>query len=270
MADPRIPDDMAQWMRARDWSSHHEQWHVESSLDYWSARAAQGNPAAQEIVDYARQKGWSRAPRQEGAAGNGLEFLGMHRAMLELLAEAFPQHCAYLKGWVTPPQDPSAPDDVVPNGAPFELAKAEAVEIIEHQPKTLNGEDNFGAFVETSLRPTSANPLARSPDPRTGIHNWLHNRWTDVESDVNLGDPTKNIFNARFWRLHGWIDTQWSRFRAATGLSDTDAAYKALIGRHRAMMSPVHPHAHRPQAFSLERTGRRPAALERFFADPPR
>ncbi len=261
---------MAQWMRARDWSSHHEQWHVESSLDYWSARAAQGNRAAQEIVDYARQKGWSRAPRQEGAAGNGLEFLGMHRAMLELLAEAFPQHCAYLKGWVTPPQDPNAPDDVVPNGAPFELAKAEAVEIIEHQPKTLNGEDNFGAFVETSLRPTSANPLARSPDPRTGIHNWLHNRWTDVESDVNLGDPTKNIFNARFWRLHGWIDTQWSRFRAATGLSDTDAAYKALIGRHRAMMSPVHPHAHRPQAFSLERTGRRPAALERFFADPPR
>ncbi|KAB2914611.1 MAG: hypothetical protein F9K29_14715 [Hyphomicrobiaceae bacterium] len=257
-------------MRARNWSGHHEQWHVESRLDFWTALAAQGNPAAQEIVDYARQNGWSRAPQQEGAVGNGLEFLGMHRAMLELLAEAFPQHRHLLAGWTTPPQDPNAPDDIVPNGAPFELAKAEAVEIIEHQPATFNGEDEFGAFVETNLRPTASNPLARSPDPRTGIHNWLHNRWTDVESEVNLGDPTKNIFNARFWRLHGWIDTQWSRFRIATGLSDADAAYKALIDRHKDLMRHVHPHAHRPQTFSLERTGRRLAALQRFFADIPR
>src|SRR3712207_1395515 len=123
MADPRMPDVMSDWMRERGWSAHHEQWHVEGRWDYWHALAEQGNTGAQEIVAYAQDQGWTRAAIQEGASGNGLEFLGMHRAMIELLREAFSQHASLLEGWPTPPQDPNAPDDPVPGGAPFDPAK---------------------------------------------------------------------------------------------------------------------------------------------------
>lgn len=242
MADPRMPDDAGEWMRTLGWPAHHEQWHVESRWDYWRARAAQGDVRAQEIVDYAAEQGWSRAAIQEGATGHGLEFLAMHRAMLQLVGETFPQHASLLEGWPTPPRDSNAPDEEVPGGVAFLPAMAEA----------------------TALRPTPADPLTRSSDPRTGIHNWLHNRWTDPASDVNLGDPTKNLFNARFWRLHGWIDRQWSRFRSAKGLSDEDPGYLALLEGYRAMMSHPHGHGH---GFVLKRTGKRPAALERFFEE---
>lgn len=265
MADPRMPEEMIAWMTARNWGSHHEQWHVERRWDFWHALAAQGDSDATEVVEYAQAKGWGRASPQEGERGNGLEFLGMHRAMLLLLLEQFPQHRGYLQGWPTPPQDPADTNDPVPSGKAFDPEKAEAVNIIEAQPGLFDSEDSFGIFVETNLRPTPGNPLQRSPDPRTGIHNWLHNRWTDTTSDINLGDPTVNTFNARFWRLHGWLDAQWTRFRAAKGLSDNDSTYKNLIAEYRKMMEQAH--HHHEHLLSKAMTKKRPAALRNFFRD---
>ena len=274
MSDPRMPKEMIDWMDARGWGEHHEQWHLERQWDLWTDRAAKGDAGATQVVAYMRQKGMTRAPVQEGQPGNGMEFLAMHRAMILLLTEAFPQHAAYLAGWGTPPQDPQDPNDPVPDQAPFAADMAAAVEAIEGRPEMFETDDAFGLFVETRARPTAADPRARSADPRAGIHNWLHNRWTDTESDVNLGDPLVNLGNARFWRLHGWIDAQWSRFRAAKGLSDTAPDYQRAIALHRTMMShPGHVHvmARRLDHGAAEPPGAagpvgRPAALSRFFA----
>src|ERR1700694_5851367 len=93
MADPLLPDNIINWINARNWGQHHEQWHAVRQWDRQSA----------EVQNWMLSQGWQRADKQDGEPGNGFEFLVMHRAMLQLLREAFPTEAALFQGWVTPP-----------------------------------------------------------------------------------------------------------------------------------------------------------------------
>ncbi|HEX2764498.1 MAG TPA: hypothetical protein VHM92_11750 [Allosphingosinicella sp.] len=274
MADPRLPSEIDEYMIARGWPAHHARWHYEQRHDFWRHRAAQGDENAAAIVAEAEAKGWGRGETQEGAAGHGLQFLSMHRAMLELLLEAFPQHADFFEGWPTPPRDPADPDDPVPDGAEFPADKAEGVRLVETGQRDFPDEDGYALFLETNIEPRPDDPTYRVPDGRRNLHNWLHNRWSDDESPVDIGDPERNLFNARFWRLHGWIDRLWTGYRSAWGLADDDPGYRARIDHHRHMMA--HPHHHGMAEWS-KRAGRAeaeagaaeamapPGAMRHFF-----
>lgn len=271
MADPRIPADMEAYMRERGWPRHHAQWHYEQRHDFWHHLAAGGNPDAAAIVAKGEDNGWGRSPTQEGAPGHGVEFLSMHRAMFELLRDDFPQHASYLTGWTTPPQDPADPDDPVPGGAPFDADKAAGVVVVETGFADFPSEDDYALFLETNVRPTPTDPTYRIADGRANLHNWLHNRWADADSPVDLGNPERNIFNARFWRLHGWIERLWTAYRGHWNLADDDPGYRRPIDRHKEMMRhPGHHHDHllldREVPGVLKGSGGRPA-FSRFFAD---
>lgn len=255
MADVPMPAEMIAWMQARNWGDHHDQWHFERRWDFWRAILAmpdlppEDRQQVQSMVDDAIDRGWTRAPVQEGQAGNGEEFLFMHRAMFQLLVAEFPQHLHFLRGWHTPPLDPADAEDAVPpdppggpaNSAkgPFSANMASAIPRIEAAIPGWATDDEFGLFLETNFRPTPSNALARSQDPQTGLHNYLHNRWSDESSPINIGSPRVNTFNWRFWKLHGWIDHQWWRFRRARGANDADPAYRSKLDAHIAMMNMV-------------------------------
>ncbi len=268
MSDVKIPDNLVSWMESLMWGKHHDQWHFERRWDFWFYLAENGDADTQqmvkEMIRYAQSQNWKRAELQEGEAGNGMDFLMMHRAMLHLIREEFPEHQNLISGWQTPPTDPKDPNDPVPNDRTFDLAKAEGIKVIENNFEDVLNEDAYGLFIETNIRPLPDNPTNRAPDGRLGVHNYLHNRWTDPESSVNLGDPKVNIFNERFWKLHGWIDNQWGQFRKAKGLSDTDPAYLSLLTQYKHMMSG---HMH-PMFDDLKEKGvvvQRPAGFSRFF-----
>ncbi len=220
--DVPLPQEIIEWMRARDWGTHHLRWHMER----WWYRLSPWERATYTA------RGWSQAPRQEGDAGNGLEFLAMHRVMLRTLVEAFPQHAQLFAGWSTPPQNPEDPDDTVPGtvGSPARVFPERlriAVERIEQRPDSFPDDDSFGLYVQTSHDQTAYG---------AGIHNALHGRWADSTSPIDLGNPLVNMENQRFWRLHGWIDARWTAYRAAMGLSDSDPAYVQALSEARAMM----------------------------------
>jgi hypothetical protein len=221
MADSLMPANLIDWMQVRNWGQHHVQWHAVRQWDL-------NDEATQQWM---LSQGWHRADRQEGQPGNGFDFLVMHRAMLELLRETFPEYAALLAGWPTPPTNPNNPADPLPNGAqtPFDPRYQQAIGRIETPPDTFATEDEWGLFVETSLRPVPGDPFRRSPDPASGIHNYIHNRFSDLSSPVDMGNPGINLGNQRFWRLHGWIDTRWSAYRRAKGLSDQDPAYRQAV-----------------------------------------
>ncbi|EPW6912853.1 hypothetical protein O4N82_08080 [Vibrio parahaemolyticus] len=113
---------------------------------------------------------------------------------------------------------------------------------IENEQSTFINDDDFGRFIETNNRTTEDDPTARSDDARSGIHNYLHGRWSGMSEDLDLGDPRFNIFNTRFWRLHGWIDHQWWRYRLAIGANDNDAQYQSKLGFYKQMMDMIHHH----------------------------
>ncbi len=257
--DIRLPEEIISWMNERNWSSHHDEYHIVKRWDIWHYRAERGDAGAQGVVDYIQANEWQRAERQEGAPGDGLEFLGMHRAMLMLIRETFPQHAAFFTGWKTPPTDPGDVHDPVPGNVAFDAAKLQGVTLIETDTAFFTSEDHFGIFLETNIQATPENPDNRTPDGRFAVHNYLHNRWTDVASPVNLGDPKVNLFNARFY---GWIDEVWTTYRKKTGKSDNDPQYKDLIEHYLHMMQ-----GHHHFAKIAKSDVARPERLKTFFQD---
>ena len=226
MGDSLMPATLIDWMELRSWSQHHVEWHAVRQWDI-------NDEATQQWM---LSKGWQRAARQEGEAGNGFDFLIMHRAMLELLREAFPQYVILFAGWDTPPVAPSDPQDPLPNGSktPFDSKYMQAIRRIESPPGTFANEDAWGLYVQTLLQPLPGDPFHRSNDRSSGIHNYIHNRFSDRSSSVDMGNPGVNLGNLRFWKLHGWIDSRWDAFRRAKGLSDEDATYQQALHEHKS------------------------------------
>ena len=254
MPDTRVPNEIADWMMERSWGEHHDQWHWERRWDFWNAVLQRPNlpPGWREWIETkfadAASKGWHRAAFQEGEQGNGEDFLFMHRAMIELLVHEFPQHLHLFRGWEVPPdnyQDSLDPVPV-PNPEPKEecaplrkeicAAKVAGIKAIQTEHNLFSDDDSYGLFVQTQNRPTAADPLARSDDDRTGVHNYLHGRWSGISTDLDLGDPRVNILNTRFWRLHGWIDHQWWRFRQHQNADDTAPEYQSKLRFYKEMM----------------------------------
>jgi len=244
MADVAMPDEIVAWTKSQGWGPHHLRWHVERIWDRLPP----------DTIAWAQQQGWTRGPIQEGEETNGLAFLAMHRVMIELLVKQFPAHADLFAGWITPPMNPDDPDDPVsPNavfgtGGPFNTDMASAVQRIEGSPGTFDGDDAIGMFIETAWRPFPNVPRRREPDRASGIHNYLHGRFTGASVDLDMGNPEVNIHNQRFWRLHGWIERNWSIYRTVTGRSDDDPRYKAAIDEAQNHLMHMAPMAVRPEA----------------------
>ncbi|HEY5960999.1 MAG TPA: hypothetical protein VIV60_30795, partial [Polyangiaceae bacterium] len=70
----------------------------------------------------------------------------------------------------------------------------------------------------------------------TSIHGALHFKWVVNESPHSLGKQPVNIENFMFWKLHGWIDDIWERYRKSKGLApDAEQLKQALTAQCREM-----------------------------------
>lgn len=222
MADEPMPSEIVEWMDGRGWGAHHLVWHLSRIWDLIG-------PSDRAWV---QMQGGSRATRQEGEPGNGLDFLAMHRVMIRQLKEQFPASAALFDGWTRPPTDPDDPRDPMPqNGGPrpFSQNMLTAINRLHTQIDGFESDDDLGLYIETRLRPRPGQPQALSNDPTTGIHNYLHGRFTDESSEIDMGNPMVNINNRQFWRLHGWIDARWSAFREARGLAEDEPGYRQAL-----------------------------------------
>lgn len=239
MTEPIMPTEISDWMNTRNWGMHHVIWHLARIWDLIDLEAR----------TWVQQNGGSRASRQEGEAGNGLDFLAMHRVMLRQLKQQFPGSSNLFAGWPQPPTNPDDANDPVPdNGTPrpFSGNMSTAITRLQNSIAGFPSDDQLGHYIETRLRPIPGNPANQSTDVTTGIHNYIHNRFSDPTSEIDMGSPMVNIHNRRFWRLHGWIDNRWSAFRTAKNLPENEPAYQqALAAATHHMQGHDHgPHLH--------------------------
>jgi hypothetical protein len=222
-----MPADLVAFEKKMNWGQHHLEWHIERR---WDSFVSDPKNAA-----YAKKMGWKKAPRQEGDKGNGLDFLAMHRAMIQILTTKFPQDKGLFAGWPSPPTNPKDPNDPVPSGKPMDPGMLKAIDTLNHLEQHLAQfptDDDLGRFIQTNLGAALDPSLGSS-----GVHNYLHNRFSNPKSKIDIGDPTVNIQNQLFWRLHGWIDSRWTQYRALKGEKDTDADYAGAIKDAKMHMS---------------------------------
>lgn len=223
-ADPdRVPTTIVSFEDRLDWGTHHLQWHMERR---WSAVTGD-----HDTLNYAQSHGWKKADHQEGDKGNGREFLIMHRAMLEILREQFPKQKDLFDGFAKVPTNPKDATTPCPDpNKKFDTKMADSLaklEAIADHAGDFADDDAFGLYLETSIKQTKAG---------AGLHNYLHVRFSKEGSPIDVGDPTLNLKNKVFWRIHGWIDRKWSEFRAAKGLPAEDAAMREEIDAQKAHM----------------------------------
>jgi hypothetical protein len=227
-----LPKEVLDWMHTRSWEPSHDAWHNVRRCRGGTMQAPAGFPAAGPMASAICSHTELIPAHQECAdAEDGYEFLVMHRHMLQALRRAFPQHAQLFAGF---PAFPYQAQDVPAewrgrwgNGWSQQITDTAAMlEDIEHQLSRFASEGELGKFIQCGTMNSGA----------SSIHGALHFKWVVNDSPYSLGKQSVNIDNYMFWKLHGWIDQIWERYRLAKGAAPDDATLtSALVEQCRQM-----------------------------------
>lgn len=237
-----VPKNVHEYLEQYQWGDYHIVFHMSRK---WFLLGDQGR-------GWLKRVGETRPDLQEGDPGNGVEFLTMHRAMIEHLRERWGDEpvttdpegrttfSAVLDGWST--------DEQLIAGltkAGGDVAKLQAGLAKINDFASFASEDEFGNFLQTTLRlsgevdpnDSSIRFYARDTTAGAGVHNWLHGQFQDAGSPIDVGNPQTNLSNIMFWRIHGWIEAKWKQFEAVHRRTPLEMhAYQQQIERFHLHM----------------------------------
>lgn len=191
---------------------------------------------------------------QEGDPGGGVEFLTMHRAMIEFLdrkfgstklstklkdGAGFDTMGEVLRGWNT---DAKMIKQLEQRGGDVAEFKKAAAKL--RKWSSWRSEEEFASYLQTTLR-LSREVDANNTEKRTytqddragaGIHNALHGMFSDG-SECDVGDPQRNLSNQMFWGIHGWVESIWQEFEKNYQRTPAEqATYDQMLERFRLHM----------------------------------
>jgi len=199
-----VPKGVLDWMGQRAWEPSHNAWH--------NIRRCRGSiiPGASSALCQMTEL----VPASQECSGpdDGYQFLVMHRHMIIALKQAFRQHTALFDGFAHFPFEakdvPEEWRDRFGTGWSQSIINtATTLEDIENRLDQFPSEGSLGQYIQCGGNGLSS------------IHGALHFKWVVNESPYSLGKQTVNIDNFMFWKLHGWIDGIWERYRVAKGLA---------------------------------------------------
>ncbi len=221
--DLTVQPGVLAWLTEHEWQQAHFEWH--------SIRRCTGG-GSMSRVNICSRTAMIPTDQECKSDGDGFQFLAMHRHMIDSLKQLFPKHKEQFEGFDEFPQ--SAED--VPQqwraswASGFSADDLKNAEIADEIAKPENlakfaSEGAFGRWLQC-LAPTYS-----------GLHGSLHFKWVRTNNaDHGLGNQEKNIDNYMFWKLHGWIDKVWEKYRVAKGLAPTEQRLKdELVKQCREM-----------------------------------
>jgi len=228
--DTLVPQIVLDWMDEHQFAESHDGWHL---VRKWDQTCRKSNATTCAAAERLVKQGLSRAPIQQGAPGDGLAFMMMHRHMIVMLKSAFPKNAALFNGFVKIPKAKADAENPQPwrdiRWSSNNLRGFEILENIEQHLDQFPTEDDLGQYIENTYRWTAQSPTSPVNAPGSGLHGALHAQWSVSGSPGALIEQAVDVKNYVFWKLHGWIDDVWERYRKAKGLKDDDPAYQKLL-----------------------------------------
>ena len=223
--DLALPQGVLDWMAENQFEAAHDGWHL---VRKWDQGCRKSNAAAESCASAQRlvSQGLWRAEIQQGAPGDGYAFMVMHRHMIQMLRATFPKHAHLFDGFTHVPRSKSDTQNFTPwRNIAWTSDNLKGLELLEHIEQHLAQfptEDDLGQYIENTYRWTAQQPQLPVNAPGSGLHGALHAQWAVNGSPVNLIQQSIDVRNFMFWKLHGWIDDIWERYRRAKGLSPDD------------------------------------------------
>jgi hypothetical protein len=228
--DVLLPQLVLDWMDDNEFAEAHDGWHL---VRKWDQTCRKSNATTCSASAALTRQNLQRAPIQQGAPGDGVAFMMMHRHMFMMLRTAFPTHTTLFDGFAEVPREKDDPENPHPwseiSWTSNNLRGFEILENIEQHLDQFPTEDDLGLYIENTYRWTPESPMSPLNQPGSGLHGALHAQWAVSGSPANLIQQAVDVKNFAFWKLHGWIDDVWERYRKAKGLKDDDPAYRQLM-----------------------------------------
>jgi hypothetical protein len=245
--DLPLPEPVLDWMDVRVWKPSHDAWHNIRRCGGGSGPGGETSSSGSAVMCAHTEL----VPEHQECedAENGYEFLVMHRHMLIALRQAFPNHADLFAGF---PHFPFEAQDVPEEwrdrfGSGWTqnvLNTARTLESIEQNLSRFPTEGDLGKYIQCGMAGV------------TSIHGALHFKWVVNESPNSLGKQSANLGNYMFWKLHGWIDGIWERYRVAKGLAADEpklvAAITAQCREMHALGEVIDPNAPGPEPLPEE------------------
>ncbi|HEX2736253.1 MAG TPA: hypothetical protein VHM70_31845 [Polyangiaceae bacterium] len=222
--DTTVQPEVLQWMDENKWTGAHVVWHAVRGCKNGSAGGLLSPLGYPNICqDYP-----FLVPSDQNCAsdGDGYQFLLFHRHMLKTLQQLWPKHADDFAGFpkfpTTKEELPEVWNEKDPNWSATILAAAEIGDDIENNLDLFPDEGALGFWLQC---PAGSNASFAPNLPYVGLHFDLHNQWSrGSASEHGLNNGQVNITNYMFWKLHGWIDNVWEKYRVAKGLTTDPAA----------------------------------------------
>jgi hypothetical protein len=237
-----LPKQVLNWMTERRWQPSHDGWHnIRRCMNpMFTMPPPPGAPPLpfditqpEALTRVCAENALIPAQGECENARDGYEFLVMHRHMIRSLKQAFPRHADLFAGFPRFPFDiQDVPEQWHDRWSMGGLFRAEMGRVgwdpqilaVARRLEAIGGtndggfatEGELGMFIQCGV---TAAPPGGMASGQFSIHGALHFKWVVQDSPHSLGKQTANIENYMFWKLHGWIDDVWERYREVKGLT---------------------------------------------------
>jgi hypothetical protein len=219
LPDTILQPEVLQWMNDNKWTGAHVIWHAVRGCVDGTAAGLLGPLGFPNICkDYPVL---IPADQNCKTAGDGYQFLLFHRHMIQALKQLWPKHAADFDGF---PKFPTKKEELPPIWN--EKDPTWTQQILDAAAIGDNIEQNLDKFADEGTLgywlqcPVGSRPVFAPNMPYVGLHFNLHDQWSRGASSAHgLNNGQVNITNYMFWKLHGWIDKVWEKYRVAKGLT---------------------------------------------------
>jgi len=214
------PSSVRQKLASIEMREHHLLWHIVRNGADWHS-------LTQARRDELTTAGWT-PPRSEGHSGSGIDFLKMHRDMIETVSGLSQRdgHAWRPIGWVDIPWDDDDPVWPMPTVTPSRTRVGRILSNAKAQTTTETYRRKVAKMFGDRRWLASQSLDSLGVSLELEIHGWMHFRWaTDPPPDASaldpsndwLGSPFSSHVNTHFWKLHGWIDDRIRAWEDARG-----------------------------------------------------